>query len=107
MADWLVHSISNAIIHALIYGLIFRLMHHLTLGQAAVLVVVVLVVMFLWARARDRRGWSAPAILAGQSPHLLPALAAFWADCLLKEEQARPVPPQARGTCQPAFGSMI
>jgi hypothetical protein len=32
-------------------------MHQLTLAQAAVLIVVVLAVMFMWGRARDRRGW--------------------------------------------------
>lgn len=54
---WLVHTIGNAIVHALIYGLVFRLMRHLTLGEAVLLVGAVLAVMFLWARARDRRRW--------------------------------------------------
>ncbi|GAB0118339.1 hypothetical protein [Acidisoma sp. 7E03] len=54
---WLAHSIGNAIIHALIYGLIFRLMRHLSLGEAALLVIVILGGLFLWARARDRRRW--------------------------------------------------
>lgn len=54
---WLLRSIENAIIHALIFGLVFRLMRQLTLGQAVLLVVVVLGVMFLWARSRDRRRW--------------------------------------------------
>jgi len=56
-ADWLVHALGNALIHALIYGLVFRLMRHLTLGQAALLVGGVIVVLFLWARARDSRRW--------------------------------------------------
>lgn len=55
--DWLSHLVISALVHALIYGFIFHLMHELTLGQAAVLIAVVLVVLFIWARARDRRGW--------------------------------------------------
>ena len=40
----------SAVVHALTYSLIFRVMHELTLSQAAVLVVVVLAVLFtaLW-----------------------------------------------------------
>jgi hypothetical protein len=45
------------VIHALIYGLVFKLMHRLTLGEAVVLVVAVLVVVFMWSRSRNRRGW--------------------------------------------------
>ncbi len=44
----------SSLIRAVIYGFVFRLMGHLTLQQDAVLVVVVLGVLFLWARARDR-----------------------------------------------------
>ncbi len=55
--DWLAHVAVASLVHALIYGFVFRLMHHLTLGQAAVLVVVVLGCLFMWTRARDRRGW--------------------------------------------------
>ncbi|MCB8875134.1 hypothetical protein [Acidisoma silvae] len=55
--DWLGHTIASGIIHALIYSFIFRLMHHLTLGQAGLLVLAVLVVMFLLAHAGDRRRW--------------------------------------------------
>jgi hypothetical protein len=32
-------------------------MNQLTLAQAVILIVVVLAVMFMWGRARDRRGW--------------------------------------------------
>ncbi len=55
--DWLGHMAISAVVHALIYGLIFRIMHELTLGQAVVLVVVVLALLFMWGRSRDRRGW--------------------------------------------------
>ncbi len=55
--DWLAHVTISAVVHALIYSTVFRLMHHLTLGQAVVLVAVVLGCLFLWTRARDRRGW--------------------------------------------------
>lgn len=54
---WLIRSVENALVHALIFGLVFRLLRQLTLGQAVLLVAVVLAVMFLWARARDRRRW--------------------------------------------------
>ena len=47
----------SSVIHAVVYGFVFRLMGHLTLGQDAVLVAVVLGVAFAWARSRDRRGW--------------------------------------------------
>jgi inner membrane protein involved in colicin E2 resistance len=57
MTDWMAHVAISAVIHGLMYGLIFKVMHQLTLAQAAVLVVVVLAVMFMWGRARDRRGW--------------------------------------------------
>lgn len=55
--DWLGHTVISAIVHALIYSTIFRLLHHLTLEQAALLVIVVLGVLFVLARARDRRQW--------------------------------------------------
>jgi hypothetical protein len=57
MTDWIAHIAISAVIHGLIYGLIFKAMHQLTLAQAVVLVVVVLAVMFMWGRARHRRGW--------------------------------------------------
>jgi Flp pilus assembly protein TadB len=57
MTDWMAHVALSAVIHGLIYGLIFKVMHQLTLAQAVVLVVVVLAAMFMWGRARDRRGW--------------------------------------------------
>ena len=55
--DWLAHVTVSAVVHALVYGFVFRLMHHLTLTQAAVLVVVVLGCLFMWSRTRERRGW--------------------------------------------------
>ena len=57
MTDWIAHMAVSSVIHAVIYGFVFRLMGHLTLGQDAVLVAVVLGVAFAWARSRDRRGW--------------------------------------------------
>ncbi len=55
--DWLGHMALSAVIHALIYSVIFRMIHDLTLGQAVVVALVVLAAIFLWGRARDRRGW--------------------------------------------------
>jgi len=55
--DWIAHMLVSSVIHALIYSLIFRLMRDLTLPQAIGLVVVVIVVLFVWGRSRDRRGW--------------------------------------------------
>ncbi len=57
MTDWVAHMAISSVIHAVIYGFVFRLMGHMTLQQNAMLVVVVLVVMFVWTRTRDRRGW--------------------------------------------------
>jgi hypothetical protein len=56
-SDWLVHVTISAVVHSLIYSFVFRLMHHLTLAQAAVLVAVVFGCVFMWMRTRDRRGW--------------------------------------------------
>jgi hypothetical protein len=55
--DWIGHMLVSSVIHALIYSVIFRLMRDLTLPQAIILAVVVIAALFLWARARDRRGW--------------------------------------------------
>jgi len=57
MSDWIAHMAISSLIHAVIYGFVFRLMGHLTLSQNAVLVVVVLGVLFVWARSRERRRW--------------------------------------------------
>jgi hypothetical protein len=54
---WLAHMIFSAAIHAVIYSFIFRLIHHLTTGELAALVVVGLVGLFMWNRTRDRRLW--------------------------------------------------
>jgi hypothetical protein len=56
-ADWITHMVVSSVVHALIYSVIFRLMSHLTLTQAIVLVVVVVGALYLWGRSRDRRGW--------------------------------------------------
>ena len=55
--DWIAHRVVSAIIHGVIYGLIFKLMREPTTGEAAMLVVAVVVVLFMWSRSRDRRGW--------------------------------------------------
>lgn len=57
MVGWLTHVLVSAVIHGLIYALIFKVMHNLTLGQAAVLVVVVIGVIFMWGRSRRRSVW--------------------------------------------------
>jgi hypothetical protein len=46
-SNWLAHVTISAAVHALIYGSVFRLMHHLTPAQAAVLVAVVLGCLFM------------------------------------------------------------
>ncbi len=53
--DWLTHMVLSAVVHALVYGFIFRLLRHLTFGQEAVLVGLVLVGILMWGRGRDRR----------------------------------------------------
>ena len=53
--DWITHHVVSAIIHSAIYGLMFKLMHRLSLGEAMVLVVVIVGLLFLWARSRDGR----------------------------------------------------
>ena len=53
--DWLTHLVLSAVVHAVIYGFVFRLLRHLTLGEEAVLVGVVLVGILMWGRGRDRR----------------------------------------------------
>ena len=55
-SDWLAHVTVSAVVHAVIFEFVFRFMRHMTLGEAAVLVVVVLGCLFLWMRARGRRG---------------------------------------------------
>jgi hypothetical protein len=55
--DWLTHMVVSSVVHSVIYTMMFRLMHGLTLMQVLVLVGVVLAVIFMWGRARDRRGW--------------------------------------------------
>lgn len=55
--DWIAHRVVSAIIHSVIYGFVFKAMHHMTTSEAAVLVVVVLAVLFMWGRSQDRRGW--------------------------------------------------
>jgi hypothetical protein len=54
-SDWIAHMVVSSVIHAVIYRFMFQLMHRLTLGQAALLVVVVLAVLFMWGRSRDQR----------------------------------------------------
>jgi uncharacterized membrane protein YagU involved in acid resistance len=56
-SDWIAHMVLSSVIHAVIYRFVFQLMHRLTLGQAALLVVVVLAVLFMWGRSRDQRRW--------------------------------------------------
>jgi hypothetical protein len=55
--DWITHMVVSSVVHAMIYRLVFRVMHQLTLGEAVVLVVIVLAAVFMWGRSRDRRGW--------------------------------------------------
>jgi hypothetical protein len=56
-SDWIAHVVLSSVIHAAIYRFMFQVMHRLTLGQAALLVAVVLAGLFMWARSRDERRW--------------------------------------------------
>ena len=56
-SDWIAHRVVSAVIHGVIYGFIFKLMRHVSTGEAAVLVVVVLAALFMWSRSGRRRGW--------------------------------------------------
>lgn len=53
--DWLTHLVLSALVHAMVYDLIFRMLRHLTLGEEAVLVGIVLAGILMWGRGRDRR----------------------------------------------------
>ena len=55
--DWIAHMLVSSVVNAVIYSVIFRLMRNLTLPEAIVLAVVVIVALFAWGRSRDRRGW--------------------------------------------------
>ncbi len=57
MVGGLTHMIVGSIINGLIFAVIFRLIAHLTLPQALVLVVVVIGFAYMWARSRDRARW--------------------------------------------------
>jgi hypothetical protein len=52
---WLTHMIVSSVIHAMIYSVIFRLLSHLSLGEAVLLVVVVIAVLYGASRANARR----------------------------------------------------
>jgi hypothetical protein len=56
-SDWIAHMVLSSAIHAVIYRFVFQLMHRMTLGEAALLVLAVLAVLFMWARSRDQRRW--------------------------------------------------
>ncbi|HTJ90829.1 MAG TPA: hypothetical protein VL356_11700 [Acidocella sp.] len=52
---WLTHMVISSVIHAMIYSVIFRLLGHLSLGQAVLLVVVVIAVLYALNRGNARR----------------------------------------------------
>ena len=56
-SSWLAHVTVSSLVHALIYSVVFRLMPRLTLGEAVLLVGVVLCGLFMWSRTRDSRRW--------------------------------------------------
>jgi uncharacterized membrane protein YvlD (DUF360 family) len=53
----LTHMIVASVINGLIFSVIFRLISHLTLPEALLLLALVLGGAFLWARSRDRTRW--------------------------------------------------
>ncbi len=55
--SWLVVTVISAMVHALIYGVVFKALHYLTLGQAVILLIIVLGCIALWIKSRSRRGW--------------------------------------------------
>lgn len=57
ITDWTTQIAVSSLIHAVVCGLALRLMHHLTLDQDAVLVIVMLGALYLCARSHDQRGW--------------------------------------------------
>ena len=54
---WISNMIMSAVVHSLIYGLVFKMMRHLTIPEAILLVGCGLLAVFVWLRQRDRRGW--------------------------------------------------
>ena len=56
-SDWIAHTVVSSIIHAMIFRVVFQFMHQLSLGEALVLVVMVVAVLIMWGRSQDRRGW--------------------------------------------------
>ncbi len=54
---WIAHMVVSSAIHAVIYSFMFRLLHHLTTGEMALLVIALVVGLLMWSRARDRRTW--------------------------------------------------
>ncbi|WP_428376031.1 hypothetical protein [Lichenicoccus sp.] len=54
---WVAGMVVSALVHALIYGVVFRLMRHLTMPEAILLAGGGLLLVFMWSRSRDRRGW--------------------------------------------------
>jgi hypothetical protein len=52
---WLTHMIVSSVIHAMIYSVIFRLFSHMSLGEAVLLVVVVIAVLYSASRNSPRR----------------------------------------------------
>ncbi len=54
---WISHMVISSVVHAMIYSVIFRVMRQLSLGEAVLLAVVVLVVLYSWNRNRGYRRW--------------------------------------------------
>ncbi len=54
---WVANMVVSALVHSLIYGLVFRLMRHLSIPEAILLVGGGLLLVFMWQRSRARRGW--------------------------------------------------
>jgi hypothetical protein len=56
-SDWIPHVVLSSVIHAVVYRFVFQLMHRMTLGEVALVAVVVVPGLIVWMRSRDRRRW--------------------------------------------------
>jgi hypothetical protein len=56
-SGWITHMIISSVIHGMIYSVIFRILSHLSLSEAVLLVVVVIALIYAANRNRGYRRW--------------------------------------------------